>query len=71
LTSQNVSLLANADWHKASRSTASNNCVEVAHARGAAAVRDSKHRDGGHLTVGAGAWKAFLADVKCGRYDRP
>jgi Domain of unknown function (DUF397) len=71
LTTQNVSLPADARWRKASRSTASNNCVEVATINGAAAVRDSKHRDGGHLTVGTGAWEAFLADVKRGRYSRP
>lgn len=67
----NVSLPADARWRKASRSTASNNCVEVASASGAAAVRDSKNRDGGHLTIAAGTWAAFLADVKRGRYDRP
>ena len=71
MTSHNVSLPANAGWRKASRSTAGNNCLEVANAKGAARVRDSKNRDGGHLTVGAGAWQAFLADVKRGRYDRP
>jgi hypothetical protein len=70
LSTQNASLLANAEWRKASRSTAGNNCVEVAQAEGAAAVRDSKHRDGGHLTVRARAWAAFLADVRRGRYDR-
>ena len=69
MTSQNVSLPANAGWRKASRSTAGNNCVEVAQARGAAGVRDSKNRDRGHLTVGAGAWQAFIADVKRGQYD--
>jgi hypothetical protein len=71
MTSQNSSLAAGARWRKASRSTAGNNCVEVAPATGATAVRDSKNRDGGHLTVGAGAWKAFIADVKHGRYGRP
>lgn len=71
MTNQNVSLPADARWHKASRSTASNNCVEVASVKGAAAIRDSKHRDGGHLTVGTSAWVAFLADVRGGRYDRP
>lgn len=71
MTRHNVSIPADARWRKASRSTASNNCVEVASARGAAAVRDSKNRDGGHLAVGTVAWQAFLADVKRGRYDRP
>jgi hypothetical protein len=69
LSSQNVLLLANAQWRKASRSTAGNNCVEVAQAKGAAAVRDSKNPGGGHLTVRARAWAAFVADVKRGKYD--
>jgi Domain of unknown function (DUF397) len=71
LSTHNASLLANAQWRKASRSTAGNNCVEVAHAQGAAAVRDSKNPGGGHLTVGAGAWEAFVSEVKRGKYDRP
>jgi hypothetical protein len=70
LTPQNVSLPANVHWRKASRSTAGNNCVEVAQATGAAAVRDSKNPGGGHLTVGTPAWAAFIADVKHGRFDR-
>jgi hypothetical protein len=71
LTIQNVSVPADARWRKASRSTASNNCVEVAAVDGAAAIRDSKNREGGHLTIGPGAWEAFLSDVKRGRYERP
>jgi hypothetical protein len=71
MTSRNASLAVAARWRKASRSTAGNNCVEIARTLGATAVRDSKNRDGGHLTVGAGAWEAFIADVKRGRYDRP
>lgn len=71
MTSINVALPADVRWRKASRSTASNNCVEVAQAPGVAAVRDSKNREGGHLTVRAVAWEAFLADVRRGRYDRP
>ena len=71
MTRHNDSIPADARWRKASSSTASNNCVEVASAQAAAAVRDSKNRDGGHLTVGTSAWHAFLADVKRGRYDRP
>lgn len=71
MTTQNVSVPADTSWRKASRSTASNNCVEVAAVEGVAAIRDSKNRGGGHLTVGPGAWEAFLSDVKRGRYDRP
>ena len=42
------------------------NCVEVAPVVGGAAVRDTKHRDGGALSFPAAAWKVFLADVTAG-----
>jgi hypothetical protein len=45
--------------------------VEIARTVGATSVRDSKNRDGGHLSIGAAAWEAFIADVKRGRYGQP
>ena len=60
---------ARARWRKSSYSGSGNNCVEVAQTGGTSAVRDSKNPDGGHLTFGAQAWEAFLADVKRGTYD--
>lgn len=59
-----------ATWRTSSRSGSGNNCVEVAQVGVTYAVRDSKNPDGGHLTFDAGAWGAFIADVKRGRYDR-
>ena len=56
-------------WRKSSYSGGGNDCVEVAQTGGTSAVRDSKNPDGGHLTFGAQAWEAFLADVKRGTYD--
>ncbi len=57
-------------WRKSSHSTAGNNCVEVAQAGTAVAVRDSKNPAAGHLTFGGNDWGTFLADIKRGAYDR-
>jgi hypothetical protein len=60
--------LSHADWRKASYS--GNNggaCVEVArNLPGIVAVRDSKDRDGGVLTVTPGQWAGFLASLRSG-----
>lgn len=42
-------------------------CVEVADAPAAAAVRDSKHPERGHLLFPGTEWQAFLTDVKHNR----
>ncbi|GAB3439064.1 DUF397 domain-containing protein [Streptomonospora sediminis] len=42
-------------------------CVEVADATGASAVRDSQHPEIGHIMFPASEWDAFLADVKADR----
>jgi hypothetical protein len=47
-------------WRKSSRSNASQaNCVEVALAHGAVAVRDSKNTAGPTLIFPAAGWTAF------------
>jgi hypothetical protein len=71
MTTRNVPARAETQWRKSSYSTAGNNCVEVATPDGPAdiAVRDSKNPDGGHLTFGAEAWRAFISDIQHGRYD--
>ena len=45
-------------------------CVEVALLPGgAAAVRDSKHRDGGRHRHSAAAWRAFLVAVRADEFS--
>jgi hypothetical protein len=63
--------LSHAAWRKASRSYPENGgCVEIAsNLPGVIAVRDSKRPEGGAHVVSRGAFAAFLADVKAGRYD--
>jgi uncharacterized protein DUF397 len=56
-------------WHKSSHSGSGNNCVEVAPVAGGCAVRDSKDPHGARLAFAADAWKAFVADIKHGRYN--
>ncbi|MDG4831244.1 DUF397 domain-containing protein [Solwaraspora sp. WMMD1047] len=58
--------LTGARWRKSTRS--SNNggsCVEVAdNLPGVILVRDTKDRDGGTLTFGPDAWRAFVGYAK-------
>lgn len=56
-------------WRKSSRSTNTDNCVEVGRVGGGAAVRDTKHRAAGHFTTTGPQWTAFIDAVKAGRYD--
>ena len=57
-------------WRKSSYSpNGGNTCVETAMAGPLVAVRDSKDPDGPRLAFSAGAWDAFLRQVKHGRLD--
>jgi hypothetical protein len=51
-------------WRKSSRSNGSGQCVEVGHAPGAVAVRDTKDRDSAVLRFTPEAWRVFAAKVK-------
>jgi hypothetical protein len=62
--------LSRAIWRKARRSQHNGGCVEVAvNLDGVVAVRDSKRPEAGAHVVGRGAFAAFLADARAGRYD--
>ncbi|MUL43930.1 DUF397 domain-containing protein [Streptomonospora sp. PA3] len=53
------------EWHKSSYSGAVHqDCVEVAESPHQVKIRDTKHRDAGHLSLPAAEWSAFLADLK-------
>jgi hypothetical protein len=53
------------NWHKSSYSKGGmDNCVEVCETAFSAAVRDTMHREHGHLAFAPTEWSAFLTDVK-------
>ncbi|MEU6128531.1 DUF397 domain-containing protein [Saccharopolyspora sp. NPDC047091] len=63
---------ANTGWFKSRRSAAaSDNCVEVRFCSGEVGVRDTKERSGPAFAFSPGAWGAFVADAKAGRFDLP
>ncbi|GAA3990434.1 DUF397 domain-containing protein [Thermobifida alba] len=52
-------------WHKSSYSDGGGgNCVEVAETPEAVLIRDTKHRDLGHLHFSPTEWATFLANLK-------
>jgi hypothetical protein len=62
--------LNGAAWRKSRRSGQySDNCVEVAFASGAVAMRDSKDRSGPVLVFTPAEWQAFVAGTKDGEFD--
>jgi Domain of unknown function (DUF397) len=56
-------------WRKASRSTAGNDCVEIAQTAVGHLIRDSKDQAGPHLRLGNGTWTAFIDNIKRGRFE--
>ena len=67
----NDSVWQAATWRKSTRSSPSgDNCVEVAFAAGAVAVRDTKDRQAAMLLFTGDEWEAFIEGVKAGEFDR-
>lgn len=56
-------------WRTSSRSNDSALCVEVRRDHdGSIHVRDSKHRDQGHLSFTQEAWSAFTGSIRDGDF---
>lgn len=53
-----------ATWHTSSYTGSGETCVEMAPMTGMVAVRDSKRRGGGSLTLPSDAWRAFVRSVR-------
>lgn len=58
--------LSGAQWFKSSRSTGSQECVEVAHVDAGVGVRDSKNPTGPALAFAPAAWDGFTAAIRRG-----
>ena len=61
--------VSRAVWRKSCHSGQNGDCVEVAAASSAVAVRDSKDRRGGLLAFTPGRWKEFTRQAKKGAFD--
>lgn len=55
------------EWHKSSYSGSAGNCVEVAEGD-TVLVRDTEHRELGHIAYSPTAWASFLQDLKSDRF---
>ncbi|GAA3881610.1 hypothetical protein GCM10022243_52680 [Saccharothrix violaceirubra] len=53
-----------ASFKTSSYTEANGTCVEVAQVPGFVAVRDTKHRSGGHIAFPDAAFRAFVARVR-------
>jgi Domain of unknown function (DUF397) len=61
--------LSHALWRKSTYSGGNGSCVEIADLGTAAAVRDSKDRNGPKLIFAAADWRGFVDGVKAGRHS--
>jgi hypothetical protein len=61
--------LAQADWHKATKSNGATGCVEVAHLTDWIALRDSKNPDEVQLYTPF-EWECFLDGIGKGEFNR-
>lgn len=61
--------LTRALWRKSTYSGGNGSCVEIADLGTAAAVRDSKDRNGPKLIFPANEWRSFLDGIKAGSHS--
>jgi hypothetical protein len=61
--------VSRARWRRSAHSGQNGNCVEVATAQAAIAVRDSKDPQGPALIIPRSAWREFSERVKRGTHD--
>jgi hypothetical protein len=63
--------LANAAWHKSSRSGkgSSGTCVEVALVSTHVVIRDSQNPNKGNLVLPSNQWQNFIQGVRHGKFD--
>lgn len=55
-------------WRKSTYSGAPHqDCLEVSDSPHAVHIRDTQHREHGHLSFPVAEWRAFLAEVTAGR----
>jgi hypothetical protein len=59
------------DWRKSSYSADDGNCAEAASAAGSVLVRDTRNRAGVTLSIPAGAWRAFAAQLRGSSAELP
>lgn len=56
-----------AEWHKSSYSGGTNDCVEARESARGADIRDTKHREAGHLSFPIAEWTALVGDLRANR----
>lgn len=52
------------DWHKSTYSPNGSNCVEARESAHGADVRDTQHRETGHLSFPTTEWVALVGDLR-------
>ncbi|MFF5986948.1 DUF397 domain-containing protein [Prauserella flavalba] len=62
---------ARLEWRTSTYSGGGNDCVEVAFTPCGTALRDTKNRAAGMLTVPAQDWTALLTSARSGELDLP
>jgi len=60
--------LSHALWRKSTYSGGNGSCIEIADLGTAAAVRDSKDRNGPKLIFAADDWRSFVDTIKAGKH---